>query len=57
MTDNKIEPSGIVSWIIIFKASVSDFGVFIQLFGCLCHFVGAVERGIYLCIVDLKNKR
>ena len=35
---------------------MSDFGVFIQLFGLLCHLVGGGRRGVYLCIVDLKIK-
>jgi len=35
---------------------VSGFGVFIQLFGCLCHLVAGGRRGLYLCIVDLKIK-
>ena len=35
---------------------MSDFGVFIQLFGLLCHLVGGGRRGVYLCIVDLKMK-
>ena len=35
---------------------MSVFGVFIQLFGPLCHLVGGGRRGVYLCIVDLKIK-
>lgn len=35
---------------------MSGIGVFIQLFGCLCHFVGGGTWGKYLCIVDLKIK-
>lgn len=38
------------------KASVSDFGVFIKLFGCLCHFIVDERWGRYFCIVDLKMK-
>lgn len=35
---------------------MSGYRVFIQLFGCLCHFVGGGTWGKYLCIVDLKIK-
>ena len=53
-----------VSWISLstgyrrvgFWASVSDFGVFIKLFSCLCHFVGVGEEKVYFCRVDLKMK-
>ena len=33
---------------------VSNFGVFIKLFGCLCHWVDDKRRGGYFCIVNLK---
>ena len=33
---------------------VSNFWVFIKLFGCLCHLVDDKRRGGYFCIVNLK---
>lgn len=35
---------------------VSDFWMFIKLFGYLCHFIVDERLGRYFCIVDLKMK-